>query len=178
MTIRVVDAAKVIENTQRDVFIAPIHELSIIFSHLDIDTNAVPHASATTWDFNRWSPGLVGGHVAGADPAAVAASYDIAMQPEMPDVAHACDAAILAMAHNALIALGPETLRAPLTPSGVLFDMKAAFDPDDSDLRRSPRLSRQHLPQMSRLDPQPRPGRASGQAGGGAGRYTQPVTRA
>ena len=67
-TIRVAEAAKVIENTQRDVSIALINELSIIFSHLDIDTHAVLDAAATKWNFNRLSPGLVGGHCIGVDP--------------------------------------------------------------------------------------------------------------
>jgi UDP-N-acetyl-D-galactosamine dehydrogenase len=64
----VAEASKVIENTQRDVSIALINELSIIFSHLDIDTNAVLDAAATKWNFNRFSPGLVGGHCIGVDP--------------------------------------------------------------------------------------------------------------
>lgn len=227
-TIRVAEASKVIENTQRDVSIAFINELSIIFSHLDIDTNAVLDAAATKWNFNRLSPGLVGGHCIGvdpyylvhksiaaghipdiirmareindgmarhavqvlikkmiqrearvhggrvlilgvtfkqncadirntkvvdmlgelasyglavdlhdpwADPAEVAATYDITMLPEMPEAAGAYDAVILAVAHDTLIALGPDALRAQLTPNGVLFDMKAVFDPGDSDLR-------------------------------------------
>ena len=62
------EASKVIENTQRDVSIALINELSIIFSHLGIDTNAVLDAAATKWNFNRFSPGLVGGHCIGVDP--------------------------------------------------------------------------------------------------------------
>ena len=67
-SIRVAEASKVIENTQRDVSIALINELSIIFSHLGIDTNAVLDAAATKWNFNRFSPGLVGGHCIGVDP--------------------------------------------------------------------------------------------------------------
>lgn len=67
-SIRVAEASKVIENTQRDVSIALINELSIIFSHLDIDTSAVLDAAATKWNFNRLSPGLVGGHCIGVDP--------------------------------------------------------------------------------------------------------------
>ena len=67
-SIRVAEASKVIENTQRDVSIALINELSIIFSRLDIDTNAVLDAAATKWNFNRFSPGLVGGHCIGVDP--------------------------------------------------------------------------------------------------------------
>ncbi|WP_299607682.1 nucleotide sugar dehydrogenase [uncultured Tateyamaria sp.] len=67
-TIRVAEAAKVIENTQRDVNIALINELSIVFSHLGIDTADVLDAAATKWNFIRYTPGLVGGHCIGVDP--------------------------------------------------------------------------------------------------------------
>ena len=67
-SIRVAEASKVIENTQRDVSIALVNELSIIFSHLGLDTAAVLDAAATKWNFNRLSPGLVGGHCIGVDP--------------------------------------------------------------------------------------------------------------
>lgn len=67
-SIQVAEAAKIIENTQRDVNIALINELSIIFEHLGIDTNEVLEAAATKWNFNRFKPGLVGGHCIGVDP--------------------------------------------------------------------------------------------------------------
>jgi UDP-N-acetyl-D-galactosamine dehydrogenase len=67
-SIRVAEAAKIIENTQRDVNIALINEMSIIFSHLGIDTNEVLDAAATKWNFIRLRPGLVGGHCIGVDP--------------------------------------------------------------------------------------------------------------
>ena len=67
-SIRVAEASKIIENTQRDVNIALINELSIIFSHLGIDTNEVLDAAATKWNFIRLRPGLVGGHCIGVDP--------------------------------------------------------------------------------------------------------------
>ena len=67
-SIRVAEAAKVIENTQRDVNIALVNELSIIFSHLGIDTNEVIDTASTKWNFVRLSPGLVGGHCIGVDP--------------------------------------------------------------------------------------------------------------
>jgi UDP-N-acetyl-D-galactosamine dehydrogenase len=66
--IRVAEAAKVIENTQRDVGIALINELSMVFSHMGIDTTEVLDAASTKWNFNRLSPGLVGGHCIGVDP--------------------------------------------------------------------------------------------------------------
>lgn len=67
-SIKVAEAAKVIENIQRDVNIALINELSIIFNRLDIDTYDVLAASATKWNFLRFEPGLVGGHCIGVDP--------------------------------------------------------------------------------------------------------------
>tara|TARA_A100001015_G_scaffold301533_1_gene388482 strand:- start:1304 stop:2584 length:1281 start_codon:yes stop_codon:yes gene_type:complete len=67
-TIKVAEAAKVIENTQRDLNIALVNELSIIFNRLGIDTSAVLDAASTKWNFNRYNPGLVGGHCIGVDP--------------------------------------------------------------------------------------------------------------
>jgi len=67
-SIKVAEAAKVIENTQRDINIALINELSIIFNKLDIDTEAVLKAAETKWNFLPFRPGLVGGHCIGIDP--------------------------------------------------------------------------------------------------------------
>jgi len=67
-SIKVAEAAKVIENTQRDVNIALINELSKIFSMMDIDTEAVLEAAGTKWNFLNFRPGLVGGHCIGVDP--------------------------------------------------------------------------------------------------------------
>jgi UDP-N-acetyl-D-galactosamine dehydrogenase len=67
-SIRVAEAAKVIENTQRDVNIALINELSIIFNMMNIDTEEVLLAAGTKWNFLPFRPGLVGGHCIGVDP--------------------------------------------------------------------------------------------------------------
>ncbi|MDC1424493.1 nucleotide sugar dehydrogenase [Gammaproteobacteria bacterium] len=67
-SIKVAEAAKVIENTQRDLNIALINELSIIFRKLDIDTEEVLKAAETKWNFISFRPGLVGGHCIGVDP--------------------------------------------------------------------------------------------------------------
>ena len=67
-SIKVAEAAKVIENTQRDVNIALINELALIFNKLDIDTQAVLEAAGTKWNFLPFRPGLVGGHCIGVDP--------------------------------------------------------------------------------------------------------------
>lgn len=67
-SIRVAEAAKVIENTQRDVNIALINELALIFNKMGIDTEAVLQAAGTKWNFLPFRPGLVGGHCIGVDP--------------------------------------------------------------------------------------------------------------
>jgi UDP-N-acetyl-D-galactosamine dehydrogenase len=67
-SIRVAEAAKVIENTQRDLNIALINELAIIFNRMGIDTEAVLEAAGTKWNFLPFRPGLVGGHCIGVDP--------------------------------------------------------------------------------------------------------------
>ena len=67
-SIRVAEAAKVIENTQRDLNIALINELAIIFNKMGIDTEAVLQAAGTKWNFLPFRPGLVGGHCIGVDP--------------------------------------------------------------------------------------------------------------
>jgi len=67
-SIKVAEAAKVIENTQRDINIALMNELSIIFGKMGIDTQAVLNAAGTKWNFLKFQPGLVGGHCIGVDP--------------------------------------------------------------------------------------------------------------
>jgi len=67
-SIKVAEASKVIENTQRDVNIALINELALIFDQMNIDTNEVINAAATKWNFVKLTPGLVGGHCIGVDP--------------------------------------------------------------------------------------------------------------
>lgn len=226
-SIRVAEAAKIIENTQRDVNIALVNELSIIFSNLGIDTNEVLDAAATKWNFIRLRPGLVGGHCIGVDPyylvhksmatgfipdiirtareindgmarnavgrlvnamvardlpikgarvlvvgftfkencpdtrntkvvELIAHMRDWGMTPEIidtwadPDEAYDkygltirtalpdsgdYDAVVLAVAHEDVVAQGAGLLRGVLRPGGVLFDMKAALDIADSDLR-------------------------------------------
>ena len=67
-SIKVAEAAKIIENTQRDLNIALINELSVIFNKLNIDTQDVLEAASTKWNFLNFKPGLVGGHCIGVDP--------------------------------------------------------------------------------------------------------------
>ena len=227
-TMKVAEAAKIIENTQRDVNIALINELSIIFSHLEIDTADVLDAAATKWNFMRLSPGLVGGHCIGvdpyylvhksmavghipdiirdsreindgmprhaasrlvkkmisnghkikdarvlmlgftfkencpdirntkmidlvealeeysmqidicdswADPAEVAREYGHQISCDLPDETEPYDAIILGVAHTEFVRGGAAALRHRMHVDGVLFDMKAAFDKSESDLR-------------------------------------------
>ena len=67
-SIRVAEAAKIIENTQRDINIALINELAILFNKLNINTQEVLEAASTKWNFQKYMPGLVGGHCIGVDP--------------------------------------------------------------------------------------------------------------
>ena len=83
-SIKVAEAAKVIENTQRDVNIALINELAMIFNKLDIDTLEVLEAAGTKWNFLPFRPGLVGGHCIGVDPYYLThKSESVGYRPEM-----------------------------------------------------------------------------------------------
>src|SRR5262250_1391809 len=83
-SIRVAEAAKVIENTQRDVNIALINELALIFNRLGIDTEEVLRAAGTKWNFLNFRPGLVGGHCIGVDPYYLThKAQEIGYHPEM-----------------------------------------------------------------------------------------------
>jgi UDP-N-acetyl-D-galactosamine dehydrogenase len=83
-SIRVAEAAKVIENTQRDVNIALINELAMIFNRLGIDTQEVLEAAGSKWNFLPFRPGLVGGHCIGVDPYYLThKSQEIGYHPEM-----------------------------------------------------------------------------------------------
>ena len=83
-SIRVAEAAKVIENTQRDVNIALINELALIFHRLGIDTEEVLQAAGTKWNFLPFRPGLVGGHCIGVDPYYLThKAQEIGYHPEM-----------------------------------------------------------------------------------------------
>ena len=83
-SIKVAEAAKVIENTQRDVNIALINELSLIFNKLNIDTESVLKAAETKWNFLPFRPGLVGGHCIGVDPYYLThKAIEVGYNPEM-----------------------------------------------------------------------------------------------
>jgi UDP-N-acetyl-D-galactosamine dehydrogenase len=83
-SIRVAEAAKVIENAQRDINIAFVNELAKIFNLLDIDTNEVLEAAGTKWNFLPFKPGLVGGHCIGVDPFYLAQkATEVGYHPEI-----------------------------------------------------------------------------------------------
>ena len=83
-SIKIAEAAKVIENAQRDINIAFVNELAKIFNLLDIDTNAVLEAAGTKWNFLNFKPGLVGGHCIGVDPYYLAQkAQEVGYHPEI-----------------------------------------------------------------------------------------------
>ncbi len=83
-SIKVAEAAKVIENSQRDINIAFVNELSKIFNRLGIDTKSVLEAAATKWNFLKFQPGLVGGHCIGVDPYYLAQkAQEVGYHPEI-----------------------------------------------------------------------------------------------
>ena len=83
-SIKVAEAAKVIENAQRDINIAFVNELAKIFHHLDLDTTEVLEAAATKWNFLQFKPGLVGGHCIGVDPYYLAQkAMEVGYHPEI-----------------------------------------------------------------------------------------------
>ena len=83
-SIKVAEAAKVIENSQRDINIAFVNELSKIFNLLNIDTNDVLNAASTKWNFLKFKPGLVGGHCIGVDPYYLAQkAQEVGYHPEI-----------------------------------------------------------------------------------------------
>lgn len=83
-SIKVAEAAKVIENSQRDINIAFVNELAMIFERLDIDTKEVLEAAGTKWNFLKFSPGLVGGHCIGVDPYYLTyKAKEVGYQPEV-----------------------------------------------------------------------------------------------
>src|SRR5690606_39118882 len=83
-SIKVAEAAKVIENSQRDINIAFVNELSKIFNRMGIDTHDVLEAAGTKWNFLKFYPGLVGGHCIGVDPYYLAQkAQELGYHPEI-----------------------------------------------------------------------------------------------
>lgn len=124
-SIRVAEAAKVIENTQRDVNIALMNELSLIFHKLGIDTLEVLEAAGTKWNFLPFRPGLVGGHCIGVDPYYLThKAQEVGYHPEVilagrrindSMAAHVADETIKLMLRKSLPVLGSKVLVLGLT---------------------------------------------------------------
>ena len=123
--IKVAEAAKVIENTQRDVNIALMNELSLIFHKLGIDTLEVLHAAGTKWNFLPFRPGLVGGHCIGVDPYYLThKAQEVGYHPEVilagrrindSMASHVADETIKLMLRKNLPVLGSKVLVLGLT---------------------------------------------------------------
>lgn len=103
-SIKVAEAAKVIENTQRDVNIALVNELAIIFDKLGIDTHSVIQAAGTKWNFQKLFPGLVGGHCIGVDPYYLAHKAEkVGYYPEIINSARRINEGMASHAANKLV---------------------------------------------------------------------------
>jgi UDP-N-acetyl-D-galactosamine dehydrogenase len=119
-TIKVAEAAKVIENAQRDINIAFVNELAKIFNSLNIDTNAVLEAAGTKWNFLKFKPGLVGGHCIGVDPYYLAQkAQEVGYHPEIILAgrrlndgmgAYVADEVVKLMLHKRINIIGSELL--------------------------------------------------------------------
>jgi UDP-N-acetyl-D-galactosamine dehydrogenase len=122
-SIKVAEAAKVIENTQRDLNIAFMNELSAIFRQLDIDTGDVLAAAATKWNFMKFEPGLVGGHCIGVDPYYLTHRAEKAgYRPEIILAGrHINDGMGEHVAQECIKALGSRSSKATVTLLGLTF---------------------------------------------------------
>ena len=135
-SIRVAEAAKVIENTQRDVNIALINELALIFHHLGIDTEQVLEAAGTKWNFLPFRPGLVGGHCIGVDPYYLThKAQEIGYHPEMILAGRRLNDSMGAYVANQLMGLMTKR-RIHIKGSRILV-LGLAFKENCPDLRNS-----------------------------------------
>lgn len=130
-SIKIAEAAKVIENTQRDINIALMNELSLIFNKLGIDTSAVLQAAGTKWNFLKFTPGLVGGHCIGVDPYYLAYKAKmIGYHPQMIQAGRRINDSmgkyIAEQAVKCLIAAGMQVKGALVNILGVTFKENCA----------------------------------------------------
>ena len=135
-SIRVAEAAKVVENIQRDVNIALVNELAMLFAHLDIDTKDVIDAAATKWNFIPFQPGLVGGHCIGVDPYYLLhKSQSVGFQPDLIQTARQVNTRVerhVLQRISALLAKRGRTLR-----GARVLQLGITFKEDCPDLRNS-----------------------------------------
>ncbi len=135
-SIRVAEAAKVIENTQRDVNIALINELALIFNRLGIDTEEVLKAAGTKWNFLPFRPGLVGGHCIGVDPYYLThKAQEIGYHPEMILAGRRVNDGMGAYATQEVVKLMTKK-RIPVVDAKILI-MGLTFKEDCPDLRNT-----------------------------------------
>lgn len=135
-SIKVAEAAKVIENTQRDVNIALMNELSELFNRLDIDTHEVLQAAGTKYNFLKFYPGLVGGHCIGVDPYYL--SYKAEIHGFLPTVIRASRQVNNAMPHFiAKQAIQKMVVNDLLSHKSKVLILGATFKEDVPDTRNS-----------------------------------------
>lgn len=135
-SIRVAEAAKVIENTQRDVNIALINELALIFNRLGIDTEEVLLAAGTKWNFLPFRPGLVGGHCIGVDPYYLThKAQEIGYHPEMILAGRRLNDSMGAYVTQQVVKLMTQK-RIPVVDAKILV-MGLTFKEDCPDLRNT-----------------------------------------
>ncbi len=135
-SIKVAEAAKVIENTQRDVNIALINELSLIFNRIGIDTEEVLRAAGTKWNFLPFRPGLVGGHCIGVDPYYLThKAAEIGYHPEMILAGRRINDGMGAYVAQQIIKLMSE--RRIMIPDSKILILGLAFKENCPDLRNS-----------------------------------------
>jgi UDP-N-acetyl-D-galactosamine dehydrogenase len=129
-TIKTAEAAKVIENAQRDINIAFINEIAMIFGKLGISTHDVLEAAGTKWNFLKFQPGLVGGHCIGVDP------YYLAHRAE--ELGHHARIILSGRAINdGMSAYVAEAVSARIAPGGAVLMLGLTFKEDVPDLRNS-----------------------------------------
>nr|WP_319375678.1 nucleotide sugar dehydrogenase [uncultured Methanoregula sp.] len=136
-TIKVAEAAKVVENVQRDLNIALMNELSMLFSRLDIDTIEVLKAAGTKWNFHHYRPGMVGGHCIPVDPYyLVQKAKEVGYHPQVILAGRAINdgmpKCVAEMTVKALIKVGKQ-----IKGSNVLI-MGLTYKEDVADIRESP----------------------------------------
>lgn len=135
-SIKVAEAAKIIENTQRDLNIALINELSIIFNKMDIDTEEILKAAGTKWNFLNFKPGLVGGHCIGIDPYYLTHKAEsVGYQPEIILAGRKLnDSMGIYVASQFIKAMSKKTIK---IKNAKILIMGLAFKENCADLRNS-----------------------------------------
>ena len=135
-SIKIAEAAKVIENTQRDVNIALVNELALIFNRLGIDTESVLQAAGTKWNFLPFWPGLVGGHCIGVDPYYLThKAIEVGFNPEMILAGRSLNDSMASHVKNQIVTLMMQK-HIPLIGSRILI-MGLTFKENCPDIRNS-----------------------------------------